>query len=140
MAIVIDASMTMAWCFEDEASDDTDAVLDRVGEEGALVPSLWRFEVANVLLVAERRGWLKQARATRFLTLLDQLPIQVAEATSDTSALLGAARVSGLSAYDAAYLLLAEVLGAPLATLDAGLAKAAGAAGLTVLPQRTSPR
>jgi predicted nucleic acid-binding protein len=140
MAIVIDASMTMAWCFEDEASDDADAVLDRVGQEGAVVPSLWRLEVANVLLVAERRGRLTEAQATRFLTLLGQLPIEVAEAGGDTAALLGAARVSGLSAYDAAYLLLAEVLGAPLATFDAGLADAARAAGLTLLPQRTSSR
>ena len=50
MAIVIDASMTMAWCFEDEASSAADAVLDRVGTEGATVPSLWQLEVANVLV------------------------------------------------------------------------------------------
>jgi predicted nucleic acid-binding protein len=67
---VIDSSVAMAWCFEDEASDATDAVLDRLNEECAVVPAIWPLEVANVLLVAERRGRLSEAQASRFLELL----------------------------------------------------------------------
>ena len=55
---VIDASVTLAWCFEDEASGDADAVLDRLDREAALAPAHWPLEVANALRTAERRGRL----------------------------------------------------------------------------------
>ena len=51
MALVLDASMTMAWCFIDEATPLTWAILDRVRVGGAAVPAIWAFEVANVVLV-----------------------------------------------------------------------------------------
>jgi predicted nucleic acid-binding protein len=56
MTIVIDASIALAWCFEDEASDETDAVAHDVIASGGLVRSLFHLEFANVLLHAERRG------------------------------------------------------------------------------------
>ncbi len=65
----------MAWCFEDEAGDYADAVLASLATSEALVPAIWSLEVANVLLVAERRGRLTQADATRFVRLLRTLPI-----------------------------------------------------------------
>src|SRR5664279_2945569 len=77
MPVVIDASVTMAWCFDDEATPLTDGVLDRLREDEAFVPSLWQLEVANVLLGAERRGRITEAQATRFLDLLMQLRIRV---------------------------------------------------------------
>ena len=75
MQMVIDTSVTMAWCFEDEATDDTDAVLDQLQGDEAVVPPLWQLEVTNVLLVAERRARITEAQATRFLDLLLRLPI-----------------------------------------------------------------
>jgi len=63
----MDISVTMSWCFEDEATPASDAVLDRLGAEQAAVPSSWPLEVANVLLVAERRKRLTEARASRCL-------------------------------------------------------------------------
>ena len=66
---VVDANVTMAWCFEDEVTDDTEAVLDRLRSEQAIVPAIWPLEVANVLLVAERRGRISEAQINRFIRL-----------------------------------------------------------------------
>jgi predicted nucleic acid-binding protein len=130
---VIDTSVTMAWCFEDEASPATDGVLDRLRDEEAAAPAIWLLEVANVLLVAERRGRLREAQASRFLELLDQLPIEVDNAMSDLAGVVAAGRRHELSSYDASYLVLAERLGAPLATLDRRLGAAAERAGVQLL-------
>ncbi len=74
---VLDASIVMAWCFEDEANVYADAVLDHLIENNALVPSLWPLEVANVMVVAERRKRITKAEGVHFLELLRQLPIEV---------------------------------------------------------------
>jgi predicted nucleic acid-binding protein len=133
MPIVIDASVAMAWCFEDEATPGADAVLDQLPDDHAVVPQLWLLEVANVLLVAERHGRISEAQAERFVELLLRLPISVDASQPDLGSLLAVGRRRGLNAYDACYLALAERLGAPLATLDAALGEAARAAGVTVL-------
>ena len=130
MPIVIDTSVTMAWCFEDEATDQTDSVLDRLRDEEAVVPALWQLEITNVLLVAERRGRITEAQATRFLDLLTQLQIRVDMSQTNVTAALATGRRHHLSAYDAAYLLLAERIAAPLATLDGTLIAAARTAGV----------
>ncbi len=135
MAFVLDASVTMAWCFEDEATPAADAVLDRLGQQEAVVPALWRLEVANVLLAAERRRRVSEATAARFVELLTALPIRVDPDPAGLTELLAAGRRHGLSAYDACNLVLAERLGVPLATLDEGLAAAGRAAGVAVLDQ-----
>lgn len=129
---VLDTSVTMAWCFEDEADARADAVLDRLRTEPAAAPDLWPLEVANVLLVAERTSRITEAQSTHFLALLGALPIQV-EASPDWTELLAAGRRHGLSAYDASYLTLAARLGAPLATLDGELAAACSAAGVATV-------
>lgn len=118
---------------EDEATKVTDAVLERLRDEPAVVPDVWPLEVSNVLLVAERRGRLNEAQATRFLQLLSQLPIDVDPTPTDAAGLVAAGRRHTLSSHDASYLLLAEQRGAPLATLDRSLAKAARKAGTQLL-------
>ena len=130
MAFVIDASVTMAWCFEDEASDEADAVLGRLLEEGALAPGLWSLDVANVLIVAERRKRITEAQSSRFLKLLADLPIHLDVNQPSSAAVASIARRHGISAYDAAYLELAEQRGLPLATLDSHLGAAALSAGV----------
>jgi predicted nucleic acid-binding protein len=129
-AFVIDTSVTMAWCFEDESTAATDALLDRFGEDVAAVPAIWPLEVANVLLVAERRGRVSEAQANRFMELLSQLPVEIDDSPTDMPAIVAAGRRHQLSSYDASYLVLAERLGASLATLDHRLAEAAQRAGV----------
>jgi predicted nucleic acid-binding protein len=130
---VIDTSVAMAWCFEDEATEAADLVLDRLREDEAVVPAIWPLEVANVLLVAERRGRLTEAQVSRFLGLLTQLPIEVDDAPRELAGIVAAGRRHELSSYDASYLVLAERLGASLATLDGRLSKAAERAGVELL-------
>jgi predicted nucleic acid-binding protein len=131
-AFVLDGSVTMVWGFDDEADSYAEAILDKMPELQAHVPSLWPLEVANVLIVGERRNRVTAADAARFLAILSAFPIAVddqtvAHAWSDTMHL---ARAHNLSAYDAAYLELAIRVGLPLAALDGRLKTAAQAMGV----------
>ncbi len=125
----------MAWCFEDEVNAYSEAVLDRLRETEAVLPAIWPLEVANVLLLAERRRRLTEAQTAHFIQLLKALPIRVEE--SDITRVLGSVlaigRSHGLSAYDAAYLEVGARQGLPLATQDARLRPAATRAGVTIL-------
>lgn len=133
MPFVVDASVTLAWCFEDEATPLTEAILDRLSDDTAIVPSLWELEVANVLLLGERRGRLTESQSTRFVALLGQLPILVDPARADMGTVLAAGRQHALTAYDTAYLVLAEREGVSLATLDTKLRAAAQTVGVPVI-------
>ena len=129
---VMDCSVTMAWCFEDEADPYADKVLGALGVQEAVVPGLWPLEVANVLLVAERKKRLSSADSAKFLDFLSQLSIEV-DATAPVrgdSGLIGVARQYGLSAYDGAYLSLAMREGVPLATRDKALRAACKKSGV----------
>jgi predicted nucleic acid-binding protein len=131
-SLVIDCSITMAWYFKDEATTYTRAVQASLASHRAAVPGLWPLEVANVLLVGERRNRSTQAQATKWLRLLEALPIAVDAETPSVAfnKVLGLARGHGLTAYDAAYLELAIRLGLPLATLDDALKRAAQTVGV----------
>jgi predicted nucleic acid-binding protein len=131
---VLDCSVTMAWCFDDEATPHTDGIRDSLATLAAVVPSIWPLEVANATIVGERRKRLDEARGRRFITLLESLPIAVDDETTsrafrDISHL---ARTYQLSAYGAAYLELAIRRGLPLACLDGKLRAAAIAAGVSL--------
>ena len=133
--LVVDASVALAWCFEDEASPATDAVLDQVKGEGAIVPSLWHLELGNVLLLAERRGRTIQGGIVARLALMAQLPITIDAETAGRAwrEVLALARAERLTTYDAAYLELAVRCGVPLATKDEALLGAAKRVGVPVL-------
>ena len=125
---ILDCSVTVAWCFEDEADRYSDRVLAALSADSAVVPGLWPLEVANLLLVSERRGRLKTDDTRRFLEHLASLPITVDPAIPDAMDLLAVGRVHSLSAYDAAYIHLAIRARLPLATRDRTLGAAARAA------------
>ncbi len=135
MSLVLDASLTMAWCFLDEATSYTWSVLDLVRASGAVVPAIWPVEVTNTILVGERRGRLTEAQSTRFVQVLQGLPITLDQGaiTNAWDRVLTAAREQGLSAYDASYLELAMRRGLPLTTLDARLTDAARRVGVTLV-------
>lgn len=134
MTIVIDASIALSWCFEDEASDETDAVAADVINEGGLVPALFHLELANVLLQSEKRGRITAAAIAQRLDLISRMPIETdakttGRAWSDT---LSLARAHKLTTYDAAYLEVASRTGSILATKDKALAAAAQACGVAL--------
>ncbi|URK87247.1 type II toxin-antitoxin system VapC family toxin [Rhizobium sp. RCAM05350] len=126
MTIVIDASIALAWCFEDEASDETDAVAQDVITSGGLVPSLFHLELANVLLHAERRGRISASEIAQRLDLITQMPIETDPQTAGRAwnETLSLARAHKLMSYDAAYLELAARRGTALTTKDKALAVA----------------
>lgn len=126
-SFVLDASVALAWCFDDESTPAGWALLDRLRSAPGHVPTLWALEVSNILLGAERRRRITRARTIEFLSILGDLDLQVdpdlpGRAFRDV---LPLARERRLPTYDAVYLELAMRLGLPLATKDAALAGAA---------------
>lgn len=132
MAFVLDASICAVWALTDEASPLADHAMARLAQETALVPTLWWFEVRNVLVTSERRKRLTSDGSREFLKFLAGFPIRNDE-EPDEDAILGFARKHQLSFYDATYLEVAHRKGLPLATLDSALRKAAEAAGVPLL-------
>ena len=129
---VLDGSVTLAWYFADEVNDYANAVQDGLDPGRAFVPSLWPLEIANIILVGERRKRSTAAQAAAWTVSLNLLPIIIDDETTSRafSDILNLGRAQNLSAYDAAYLELAMRRGLPLATLDAKLKAAAGVVGV----------
>jgi len=124
MAFVLDASITACWAFQDEDHPDAGLAFRKVRTEEAVVPSLWWFEVRNILVVNERRQRISEPDTTAFLRDLSRLRVRI-DHQPEQAAVLRLARTHRLSVYDAAYLELAQREGLPLATLDKVLAGAA---------------
>jgi len=134
---VLDSSVALSWCFGDEATTDTKALLKAVGdgEWEALVFSLWPYEMVNVLVGAVRRKRITEAQMQSFIGDLLRLPIQSAPQSTELifQRLEPLATQHSLTAYDTAYLELALSEGTPLATKDDALLKAAQAAGVPLI-------
>lgn len=134
--LVLDASVTLAWCFPEEGTPYTQQMLDLLANGAeALTPAIWPFEVANALLVGERNKRRTMAQVTAFLQRLATLPIKVDEPRVDRAfgQILTVARQERLTEYDAAYLELALREALPLATLDQRLRQAAQHAGVPLV-------
>src|SRR5437899_575882 len=129
---VLDCSVTMAWYFKDEANAYAKAVRRSLSKVHAVVPGLWPLEVANILVLGERRQRSTEAEASQWLRYLQMLPIRVDDETAARawSDILHIARSYDLSAYDASYVELAIRLGLPLASLDDKLKATAASAGV----------
>lgn len=132
---VIDNSVVMSWCFQDETNKYADDVLGFLEEGIAYVPAIWPLEVSNVLLVAERRKRLSQADSSRFISLLNELPIIVDQESPERmlSEILALAREYKLSSYDASYLDLAMRKGLPVATTDINIIAAAKRSSVPII-------
>ena len=134
-AFVLDCSIAVSWLVADEASAKTDRLLERLRDDGALVPALWHLELGNVLARAEKHRRITAAQIAAIVELVNRLPI-----TADTDhgralkEVLSLARAESLAIYDAAYLELAMRHGIPLATLDKTLVKAANRVKVKTLP------
>ena len=135
MSFVLDCSVTMAWCFEDERTAATDALLDKLVAEGADAPSIWPLEVTNVLIGAARRNRISPAAANVAAQRIAALPVLIDLEGSRRAwdSLLQLAARYGLTSYDTCYLELALRKALPLATLDKALQRAATEAGVVVL-------
>lgn len=135
MSLVLDASSTLAWVYEDETTQAIRDVFDVVIESGAWVPALWRLEVANFLEISIRRGRHDAAFRDTTLADLSRLPIRLDPETNEHAwdTTLRLASRHKLTLYDAAYLELAQRRNLPLATLDQDLRGAARLEHVAVL-------
>jgi predicted nucleic acid-binding protein len=132
MAIVIDASVAIAWCLRDrEGTAQADAVMDRASTEAVIVPGLFWHEIRSVLVVAERKERVEADAAEYHIERLRTLRFVTDDNQNDRQT-VALARRHGLSGYDAAYLETAKRRGAKLATLDKKLAAAAGEEGVSI--------
>lgn len=134
MALVIDASVALTFCFTDEASDYADEVLASLADQEAIAPPIWPLEATNGLVVAHRRGRLPADDFARASAMLRSLRVRVVSFGFDEvlASVFALAQTHSLTAYDASYLHLALREGAPLATLDERLRAAARSAGCRV--------
>jgi len=133
--LILDSSATLAWIYGDEITEAIRRVFDAIVDNGALVPTLWRLEVANSLTMAVRRRRIDsdfRRAALADLALLDITTDQQTDSYAWTDTLNLADRFQ-LTVYDAAYLELAQRRVLPLATLDQDLRNAAMAIGVEVL-------
>ncbi|MBC7785228.1 MAG: type II toxin-antitoxin system VapC family toxin [Burkholderiales bacterium] len=135
MSWIADCSVAMTWCFEDETTPRTEALLDRTGSEPVIVPLHWPLEITNVLRTAVRRGRLTEAQSVKKAAALMSLPVRYDLLTHQVAftTTYQLAQRHKLTSYDAAYLELAIRLGASLATNDRDLIDAARKAGVQLL-------
>lgn len=134
MIIVLDASMALAWLFtrhSKKEADCADRLLMAMEDSKTIVPPLWHTEIANALLVGERRRIITEAQVVDYLTKLSELPIITDDATlpSRREPIMALAREHHLTAYDSTYLDLALRNNAVIASFDAKLIKAMSRAG-----------
>lgn len=132
MAFVLDASISAVWALADEASPIADRAAELLKNDYAFVPSLWWYEVRNLLVVNERRQRMTIHDTHVFLELLSSYPIRT-DVIEDEELTLRLARDRQLSFYDAAYLALAKRRQIPIATLDRAVQTAAIAEGIPLL-------
>src|SRR5437667_4901869 len=135
MTFVVDASIVVAWAF-DEVNATASGARERMRREAAVAPALWWFEVRNALVQGERRGRFTELRTARFLRDISRLAITIDRAPSETG-VLTLARRHRLTVYDAAYPELALREALPMATLDEALASAARAERVSLVSQTT---
>jgi len=134
-SFVVDSSVALAWCFRDEATPATRALLQRMGGETALVPAWWFLELTNVIALAERKRRITLEKVAEFIALIQGFDLEIDEegARRAFTHLLPFCRTYQLTSYDALYLDLALRRQVPLATLDEPLRKAAEKLGVKLL-------
>lgn len=130
MPFVADNSVVIAWFARSRATPYTDRLYKRLEKDEVVVPSVWPYEFANALAVLERRKLLAAALSDEIVRSAAKLVARIDSPPAPAAALLALARRHGLSAYDAAYLELAQRLHVTLAAKDSPLATAADKLGL----------
>jgi predicted nucleic acid-binding protein len=134
--VVVDVSVVLTWCFEDEATPASLALLDQLKTRTIVVPALWHVELANALIQGERRGRINAEAVAEFSALIRDLRVRTDHGLDQDGpvVLFRLAREHRLTGYDAAYLEVALRLRASLATRDGQLRDAATRAGVDVVP------
>ena len=131
---VLDASFALCWCFDDEATPQTESTLTSLENQEAIawVPAIWKYEMLNGLGKGVTRGRLTRDKALLFWQEVQALPVRVADVAVNET-LLELALKHNLAVYDACYLSLTQARRLPLATVDGKLQQAAESVGVQVI-------
>ena len=131
---VLDASFALCWCFDDEATPQTESTLTSLENQEAIawVPAIWRHEMLNGLGKGVTRSRLTRDKALLFWQEIQALPIRVVDVAVDET-LLELALKHNLAVYDASYLSLGQARRLPLATVDGKLQQAAESVGIQII-------
>jgi predicted nucleic acid-binding protein len=134
--IVIDASVVGTWIFGDEQTPASLDLLRKIKLHEFVVPAIWTTEITNLLLVAVRSGRLPAADLSQSFARLSKLRLRITPppTPSESRALYDFAAGQRLTAYDAAYVMLARDSASVLATRDREMIFAAGRLGVELLP------
>lgn len=130
MPFVVDNSVVIGWCFQSQAMEYSDKVLDMLSDETAHVPGLWVLEFSNILRKSLKAGKIDEARAAQLVDMVGSLPLSIDHAPVTVADNLRLATKYGLTSYDAAYLELAMRMRMPIAASDGALREAAVRAGV----------
>ena len=130
MALVLDASVAVAWFIRRQANVYTDRIHRLAKREPLHVPAVWPLEVANALNLLHRRGVISEKAAMTAADLLGELVVTIHQNRLTVPQLLALAGKHRLSTYDACYLDLAATLRLPLACRDGPLQQALAGAGV----------
>lgn len=134
---MVDASMAIAWVHPAQATDESDAWLQRIADGAeVVVPSTWPLEVSNALLILQRRRKLTAAERAGALRAIASLPIRLDHEAAESAftTLSEIATRETLSVYDAAYLDVAMRHALPLGCKDGPLRTAAARSGVSLKP------
>jgi predicted nucleic acid-binding protein len=131
---VLDASLALRWCFQDEATEATESLLTLLQNQEALawVPGIWQHEVLNGLGKGITRGRVDRQRAFLLWQEIRELPLRIVEIPIDRK-LLELALEHNLAVYHACYLSLGMTHRLAIATLDGKLQLATKKAGLDII-------
>ena len=129
---VVDSSVSLAWLFDEQADDYTEATLQALAQSFAVAPRWWNVEMLNVLLASERRGRLASGSTVEGLRHLQRLPVQLRDCQASIFELHALANRHQLTSYGALYLDAALATGLPLATRDKVLRQAAIESGVGI--------
>ena len=139
MPFAIDPSFAAAWFLPDEKNPSADALLERLEgdlSENAVVPTLFRHELLNLLWTAHRRGRIAEDAAFELARRAERYPFRESP-PSPAQAILRLARVHRLTTYDATYLALALDSRLELASNDKDLVAAARKEGVNTITALT---
>lgn len=123
-SFILDCSVAITWCFEEERNNYSKFVLSYCTKHGATVLPLWKLEITNTLLVSEKRNRLHVTDTIKFIDLYNSLPLNISNLNFSIQEVIDTARANNLTSYDATYLILAMHKRLPIATNDKALTRA----------------
>ena len=133
--IVVDASFVIAHVLGEDAAVEQANLIETLRQERLIAPAHWPAEISNALVTNVRRKRISLQDVGLILDELATYTIEIQPAfAGDAARLIAISSEQNLTAYDAAYVILAMDLKASIATLDKAMRQAALRLKLNVLP------